>query len=77
VLFRTRGRSCVPVSWGLRLTNGQDEQMITVFFPNPYVDREGHRPRQPDWSRLHLWDRVRREFLGLGPDAEDRREGME
>jgi hypothetical protein len=71
-LFRTRGRSCVPVSWGLRLWNGQDEQMITVFFPNPYLDAKGNRLRQPDWSRLELWDLVRREFLGLEADPSDR-----
>jgi hypothetical protein len=73
-LYRSRGRSCVPVSWGLRLWNGHGEQMITVFFPNPYLDEQGHRPRSPDWSRLHLWDRVRQDFLGLGPDPRDREE---
>jgi hypothetical protein len=46
--------------------------MITVFFPNPYLDDQAHRNREPDWSRLHLWDRVRREFLGQGPDPHDR-----
>jgi hypothetical protein len=75
-LFRSRSRSCLPVSWGLRLWNGHDEQMITVFLPNPYLDAEGHRPRDPDWSRLQLWDRIRREFLGLEPDPTDRQKGM-
>ena len=46
--------------------------MITVFFPNPYLDAKGHRPRDPDWSRLDLWDTVRREFLGLAADLRDR-----
>ena len=76
-LFRTWGRSCVPASWGLRLWNGHGEQMITVFFPNPYLDEKGHRPRHPDWSRLYLWDLVRREFLGLEPDPSDRQKGLE
>jgi hypothetical protein len=71
-LFRTVGRSCVPASWGLRLWNGRDEQMITVFFPNPFLDEEDHRERQPDWSRLALWEFVRREFLGLDVDPRDR-----
>lgn len=75
VLFRSRGQSCLPVSWGLRLWNGHDEQMITVFFPNPYLDEKGHRLRTPDWTRLHLWDRVRQEFLGLEPDPSDREKG--
>lgn len=71
-LFRTIGRSCVPASWGLRLWNGHDEQMITVFFPNPYLSDDDKRTRRPDWSRLHLWDKVRREFLGLAEDPRDR-----
>jgi hypothetical protein len=70
-LFRTVGQSCVPASWGLRLWNGHEEQMITVFFPNPFLDAKGHRQR-PDWSRLDLWDLVRREYLGLEPDPCDR-----
>jgi len=77
-LFRTwGGHSCLPASWGLRLWNGHDEQMITVFLPNPYLDEKGHhRLREPDWSRLHLWDLLRREFLGLEPDPHDREKGM-
>jgi hypothetical protein len=75
-LFRTWGRSCLPASWGLRLWNGHDEQMITVFLPNPYLDAQGHRLREPDWSRLHLWDVIRREFLGLEPDPQDREKGL-
>ncbi len=72
-LFRTVGRSCTPASWGLRLWNGQDEQMITVFFPNPYINDKGNRQGRPDWSRLELWDLIRREFLGFaGDDPRDR-----
>jgi hypothetical protein len=74
-LFRTWCRSCLPVSWGLRLWNGHGEQMITVFFPNPYLDEQDHRLREPDWSRLHLWNLVRHEFLGLEPDPRDREKG--
>jgi hypothetical protein len=71
-LFRSRNRSCVPASWGLRLWNGHDEQMITVFLPNPYLDEKMKVQRDPDWSRLVLWDQLRREFLGLEPDPSDR-----
>lgn len=74
-LFRTWGRSCLPASWGLRLWNGHDEQMITVFLPNPYLDANDHVARNPDWSRLHVWDRIRREFLGREPDPRDRELG--
>lgn len=73
-LFRSRNKSCVPASWGLRLWNGQDEQMITVFLPNPYLSADMQRLRPPDWGRLALWDRLRQEFLGLAADPDDRRE---
>ena len=75
-LYRTRGGSCLPVSWGLRLLNGHDEQMITVFLPSPFLDATGHhRLREPDWSRLGLWDVIRHEFLGLDADPLDRQKG--
>jgi hypothetical protein len=71
-LFRSRNKSCVPASWGLRLWNGHDEQMITVFLPNPYLSADMKRLPAPDWSRLELWDRLRREFLGHDADPRDR-----
>jgi hypothetical protein len=73
-LYRSRNKSCVPMSWGLRLWNGQGEQMITVFLPNPYLSEDMKRLPKPDWSRLALWDAIRREFLGLEPDAAGRPE---
>jgi hypothetical protein len=48
--------------------------MITVFFPNPYLTDDGKRLPRPDWSRLALWNAVRREFAGLEPDPIDREE---
>jgi hypothetical protein len=60
--FRTEGGTCVPVSWGLRLWNGRDEQMITVFFPNPHFDDDWTRLREPRWDRTALWDDLRRRY---------------
>jgi hypothetical protein len=57
--FHTEGGSCVPGSWGVRLWNGRGEQMITVFFPNPWLDGEGNRTREPDWGKTALWDGLR------------------
>src|SRR5262245_18586987 len=45
--FHTDGGSCVPGSWGLRLWNGYGEQMISVYFPNPWLDDAGERVREP------------------------------
>jgi nitrile hydratase accessory protein len=61
-----------PVSWGLRMFNGDDEQMITVLLPNPFLDDDQVELSTPDWHRLKCWDDLRERFLGLPPDARDR-----
>lgn len=60
---RTAGH--VPGTWGLRLWNGLGEQMITIFFPNPYLS-ENHQKieKDPDWSRLTLWEQMRQMYAG-------------
>jgi len=60
--FRTDGGSCVPGAWGLRLWNGRGEQMITVYFPNPWLDDELERLREPRWERTALWDDLRERY---------------
>jgi hypothetical protein len=64
VFYRERGDACVPTSWGLRLWNGQGEQMVTVLFPSPYLEPDGRMRGEPDWTRLALWDDFRRRFAG-------------
>jgi hypothetical protein len=73
-LYRRMRRSCVPMSWALRLYNGAGEQQITVLLPNPFLDRDTDRFRpEPDWSRLALWDKLRARWFGLEePDPIDR-----
>jgi hypothetical protein len=72
-LYRRISRDGAPVSWGLRLFNGQGEQQITVLLPNPFLDPDDKVRRTPDWSRLALWDRLRAQWLGLAePDPLDR-----
>jgi hypothetical protein len=61
-----------PVSWGFRMYNGEGQQVMSVTLPNPYLDDELERVREPDWSRLACWDHLRRRHLGLGPDPCDR-----
>jgi hypothetical protein len=60
--FRSEGGSCVPGSWGLRLWNGRREQMITVYFPNPWLDDDGERVREPRWERTALWEALKRRY---------------
>jgi hypothetical protein len=71
-LFRRLNREGAPDVWGLRLRNGHGEEQITVLFPNPFLTDADQPALQPDWDRLAVWDHVRREYLGLAPDAKDR-----
>ncbi|MEF3367127.1 hypothetical protein V3H18_11340 [Methylocystis sp. 9N] len=73
-LYRRLGSTCVPMSWGLQLFNGAGEQQITVLLPNPFLEPKTDRfLKEPDWSRLALWDKLRARWLGLHePDAIDR-----
>jgi hypothetical protein len=73
-LYRRLSRDETPVSWGLRLFNGKNEQQMTVLLPNPFLEPETDKIlRTPDWSRLALWDKLRARWLGLDePDPFDR-----
>lgn len=62
--FHTDGGSCVPGAWGLRLWNGHGQQMITVYFPNPWLDDDGERVREPRWGRTALWEELRARYAG-------------
>ncbi|HXM04770.1 MAG TPA: hypothetical protein VN939_19305 [Chthoniobacterales bacterium] len=72
-LYRQLNQSGTPNSWGLRLYNGKDEQQLTIFLPNPFLTPEMQIAKEPDWSRLALWDQLRAQWLGLSqPDPFDR-----
>ena len=73
-MYRRLSRDQTPTSWGIGLFNGKNEQQITIFLPNPFLDPETDKLlTKPDWSRLHLWDRLRARWLGLAePDPFDR-----
>ena len=64
--FRTDGGSCVPGAWGLRLWNGRGEQMITVYFPNPWLDETLERIREPRWEVTVLWEDLRARYAERG-----------
>lgn len=73
-LFRRLDPAGHPIAWGLRLFNGAGEQQITIFLPNPFLSPDGERVlRQPDWSRLALWDELRARYTAAAaPDLADR-----
>jgi hypothetical protein len=60
--FRSSDGTCVPETWGLRLWNGRSDQMITIFFPNPYYDERTERRQEPDWTKTELWESFRRRY---------------
>lgn len=71
-LYRTIGGDDTPVSWGLRLLNGEGTQIATVLLPNPFLSNRQEILPEPDWSRLACWDLLRERYLGLGSDPADR-----
>lgn len=71
--FRGLNRSGAPNSWGLRLFNGADEQQMTIFFPNPFISDDDQIMKEPDWSRLAMWDDFQSRYLGRPQDELDRR----
>ncbi len=66
--FETRDPKGRPSSWGFRMWNGRAEQMLTVFFPNPWIEPTRQRyVDTPDWSRLDLWMHLRSRHTGIPP----------
>ncbi|WP_311137549.1 hypothetical protein [Streptomyces sp. I6] len=51
-LYRSLGPDGAPVSWGARLFNGRDEQMMTVLPPNPFLTDRQVIADAPDFGRL-------------------------
>lgn len=71
-MYRSLGSDGTPHSWGIRMFNGRDEQMMTAMLPNPFLTKTQQIRDELDFSQLELWDRLRQSYLGLGPDELDR-----
>ncbi|WP_430333418.1 DUF7676 family protein [Rhodococcus sp. ACT016] len=71
-LYRSLGADGTPHSWGVRMFNGRDEQMMTAMLPNPFLTKTQQIRDELDFSQLALWDRLREMYLGLAPDELDR-----
>ena len=64
--FRNLDRAGRPSAWGVRMWNGREEQMLTIFFPNPWLDPARQRyVDTPDWSCLDLWMQMRERHAGV------------
>lgn len=71
-LYRILDHHGHPVSWGLRMFNGDGEQQMTVFLPNPFLSMDQKILKEPRWERLEMWDHLRKKYLELEPDEKDR-----
>ncbi|MEH2198931.1 (2Fe-2S) ferredoxin domain-containing protein [Nostoc sp.] len=50
----------IPRSWGIDFWNGADENLMTIFLPNPYVEGENLLPEgKPNLSKLALYEELR------------------
>ncbi len=71
-LVRVLNTDDSPRSWQVRLFNGRDENQLTVFLPNPFLGPNDRVLKEPDWSKLTLWDTLQKRLLGNDPDPRDR-----
>jgi hypothetical protein len=63
-LFEMKSNRCIGgSSYGIRMWNGFDEQMATIFLPNPRLSDEQKVLKEPQWDRLRLWFELRNRFL--------------
>ncbi len=56
------GHTGLGGSWGFRMWNGKGEQQITVFFPNPWLTEKFKIRKEPDMSRLELWNNLKEKY---------------
>jgi hypothetical protein len=63
--FEMKSNRCIGGGgYGLRMWNGFDEQMTTIFPPNPRLSDDQKVLKEPQWDRLRLWFELRNRFLG-------------
>ena len=70
-IFRGFGGDGKPVTWGFEMQNGKSEPMISIFFPNPFINEDDSLADEPAWDRLATWRTVAKTWLGRGEDVLD------
>lgn len=70
-IFRGFGADGKPVTWGFEMTNGKDEPMISIFFPNPFINEDDSLAETPQWSRLETWRTISKTWLRREAEALD------
>ncbi|MEH2259504.1 (2Fe-2S) ferredoxin domain-containing protein [Nostoc sp.] len=58
--YRRFNAEGIPRSWGIDFWNGANENLMTIFLPNPYVEGENLLPEgKPNLSKLALYEELR------------------
>ncbi|MDZ8136573.1 MAG: (2Fe-2S) ferredoxin domain-containing protein [Nostoc sp. DedQUE04] len=58
--YRRFNAEGIPRSWGIDFWNGADENLMTIFLPNPYVEGENLLPEgKPNLSKLAFYEELR------------------
>ena len=58
--YRRFNAEGIPRSWGIDFWNGADENLMTIFLPNPYVEGENLLPEgKPNLSKLAFYEEIR------------------
>lgn len=70
-IFRGFGGDGKPVTWGFEMRNGKSEPMISIFFPNPFINEDDSLADEPVWDRLSTWRTVAKTWLGRDEEALD------
>ncbi len=70
-IFRGFGRDGFPVTWGFEMWNGSGEPMISIFFPNPFIEDDDSLSETPDFTRLACWRAIAKRWLGRDPETLD------
>jgi hypothetical protein len=70
-IFRKFSADEKPVMWGFEMRNGANEAMLSVFFPNPFIENDDSLSIQPDFSRLETWRAISSKWLGREAEVLD------
>ncbi|WP_343565163.1 DUF7676 family protein [Kiloniella sp. b19] len=70
-IIRRLNREGGATSWSLQLFNGKGEQVMTIFFANPFMTNEDTMAEFPDWTKLAMWEDIGRRYLGRELDDTD------
>lgn len=70
-IFRGFGANGKPVTWGFEMWNGKNEPVISIFFPNPFINEDDSLADEPQWERLETWRAIAKTWLGREPETLD------